>query len=78
MNRNLAIAVSIGLALATMGCAEMRGWKSNGGDGDSSAYMGGSAPVAVDPAGSATFGTGSVSHSGYDSRVDFSSGIGLD
>ena len=40
--------------------------------------MGGSAGVDVDPAGSATLGTGSPSHSGYDSRADFAAGIGLD
>ena len=77
MKRKLAIAVSIGLALATTACAEMRSLTSNGGNGDS-AQMSAWSPVTVDPAGSATIGTGSVGHSGYDSRVDFSSGIGLD
>ena len=77
MSRKFAIAVSIGLALATTACAEMRGWTSKGGDGDS-AQMSAWSPVTVDPAGSATMGTGSVSYSGYNTRVDFSSGIGLD
>jgi opacity protein-like surface antigen len=77
MNRRLAVAVSIGLALATTACAEMRGWTSKGGDGES-AQMSASSPVTIDPAGSATIGTGSVGYSGYDTRVDFSSGIGLD
>ena len=76
MNRKFAIAVSIGLALATSACAELRTWGGN--DGEEKSYMGGSAPVPIDPAGSATLGTGSVSYTGYDSRVDFSSGIGLD
>jgi len=78
MNRKLAIAVSIGLALATTGCAEMRGMWSGGGNGGEVSSLGRMAPVTVDPAGSATFGTGSVSVSGADDRVNFSGGVGLD
>ena len=75
MNRKLAVAASIALALATTACAELG---LRGGSGEEASYMGGSAPVMVDPAGSATLGTGSSGVSGEDSRVVFSSGIGLD
>ena len=77
MNRKLAIAVSIGLALATTACAEMRMWGSGGSDGERS-YMSGMAPVDVDPAGTATIGTGSVSYTGADRRIENSTGMGLD
>ena len=75
MNRKLAVAASIALALATTACAELGLRGSTGGE---VSYMGGSAPVTVDPAGSATLGTGSPGASGEDRRVVFSSGIGLD
>lgn len=76
MNRTLVIAASIGLALATTGCAEMAKWQASGSDGGT--YMGGTAAVDVDPAGSATQGTGSVSRSGADQRADFAAGVGID
>ena len=81
MNGKLAIAGAL-LVLATSGCSTMSSWMggnggNGGGNGDRN-YMGGSAPTMVDPAGTATFGTGSVSSTNADSRVDFSSGIGLD
>ena len=76
MNKKLAVAASIALALATTACAELG--LMRGGSGEEMSYMGGSSPVGVDPAGSATFGTGSPSYSGADSRVDFAAGIGLD
>ena len=75
MNRKLAVAASIALALATTACAELG---LRGSPADEVSYMGGSAPVTVDPAGSATLGTGSPGASGEDSRVIFSSGMGLD
>ena len=76
MNRKLAIAAGALLVLTTAGCDTLRG--GNGGGNGDREHMSGSAPVMVDPAGSATFGTGSPSFTGADSRVDFSSGIGLD
>lgn len=81
MNRKLAIAMTIGLALATTGCSQMRMWGGgNGGEGGEggASYMGGRAPVEADAAGTATYGTGSVSVSGLDERVNFSAGVGLD
>lgn len=77
MNRTLMIAAALGLALTTSACSGLRAGQADGGDA-ASMHMGGSAGVDIDPAGSATLGTGSPSHSGYDSRVDFASGIGLD
>lgn len=73
MNRKLAIAVTIGFALATSACSHM-----GGGSGDETSFWGGNSPVGDDPAGSATFGTGSSGFSGADSRVDYSTGTGLD
>ena len=75
MNRKLALAASIALALTTTACAELG---LRGGSAEEASYMGGSAPVPVDPAGSATLGTGSAAFSGADSRADFAAGVGLD
>ena len=77
MNRKLAIAGSIALALATTACSDMA-WMRGGSSGGEASYMGGSAPVAQDPAGTATFGTGSTSVSGADRRVENAAGIGID
>ena len=76
MNGRLALAAGALLVLTTAGCDTLRG--GNGGGNGDREYMGGSAPVTVDPAGSATFGTGSVASTMDDPRVDFASGIGLD
>ena len=75
MNKAWVIAASLGLALATTGCAEMAKW-STGGDGGT--HMGGSAPVQSDAAGSATSGTGSAGVSGEDRRNINAAGVGTD
>ena len=76
MNKALVIAASIGVVLATTACSGMKWPTGDGSDGGS--YMGGSAPVGEDPAGSATFGTGSTGASGEDRRNVNASGQGLD
>ena len=75
MSKKLVIATVIGLALATSACSELKGMVSSQSDGGT--YMGGSAPVAQDPAGSATVGTGSTAYTGYDTRNDFAAGVGI-
>jgi hypothetical protein len=75
MTKALVIAASLGLALATTGCAEMAKWQT-GGDGGT--HMGGYAPVEADVAGTATLGTGSSSVSGEDRRHINATGQGLD
>lgn len=75
MNKTLMIA-ALGLALTTSACSMLNMGQADGGDA-AGVHRGGSAGVDIDPAGSATMGTGSVSYTGADSRVDFSAGIGL-
>lgn len=76
MNSKLAIAITIGLALATTACAELRTMGS--ASGEERSYMGGSAPVEGDPAGTATVGTGSVSRTGADRSLENATGMGMD
>ena len=79
MNKKLALG--IGLIVITTGCADMnwmRGNADGGGDAGERSYMGGSAPTNVDPVGSASFGTGSVSTTDADQRMNTASGIGTD
>ena len=76
MSKKLVIAAVVGLALATSACSELKGMVSNESDGGT--FMGGSAPVTSDPAGSASIGTGASQYTGYDSRNDFAAGVGLD
>ena len=76
MNAKLAIAASALLVLTTAGCSSMGSWMSGGNGGNGGGN--GDLNYVSDPAGSATFGTGSVSSTNADSRVDFASGIGLD
>jgi hypothetical protein len=78
---NAKLALAIGLVVITSGCSSMgamRGNSDGGGDAGERSYMGGSAPTNVDAAGSATLGTGSVSTSDQDQRVNAASGIGID
>ena len=75
------LAIAIGLIVITSGCSTMGGMSDNGdggGDAGERSYMGGSAPTTVDAAGSATFGTGSVSTSSEDQRMNAASGMGTD
>ena len=82
MNAKLAFALSFVLVITTAGCSTM-GRMFSGGSGSSEARgsvsptMSAPAPVPVDPAGTATFGTGSVSRTGADQRMDTAAGIGL-
>jgi hypothetical protein len=79
MNARFAIALAAGLVVATAGCTSMGNmFSGNGGDGGERSYMSGAAPVAVDPAGTATFGTGSVSTTTQDQRMNAAAGIGMD
>ena len=74
MMRKLVIVTSLGLALTATGCSSfLQG--NNGGDSEP---MGGRATIDVDPAGSATLGTGSTGVSGEDRRIQNSTGMGMD
>ncbi len=76
MSKKLVIAAVMGLALATSACSELKGMVTSEGS-DGGTFMGGSAPVTSDPAGSATIGTGSSAYTGYDTRNDYAAGVGL-
>jgi hypothetical protein len=73
------LAIAIGLIAITSGCSSMGAIQGDGGgDAGERSYMGGSAPTEVDAAGSATHGTGSISTTNADPRMNTASGIGTD
>jgi hypothetical protein len=77
---NAKYLICIALVAITSGCSNF-GAMRGGGDGEGGSegrYMSGHAPVEVDPAGSATMGTGSIATTSADQRVTTSAGLGTD
>lgn len=75
-----ALGIVIVTTVTTAGCSSMGRMFSGGSSGNSSmdSSMREPAPVLVDPAGTATFGTGSVSTTAArDQRMNTAAGIGL-